>query len=551
VGGLASENGEIMIVDYEAAEQDPALPFHAVELSQAYNLKYSERFIEDLEAFIEANSKSPNIERCRRVFSRIMQTPRGVSKAIRDLADFGALYWIFPELEALRALIPYDASHDYSVGEHSIRVVEHLDALRFTTDPHLAEYARAWAEIDSAELLYVAGLIHDMGKQWPLKGHHANSGANAAALIAARLGWDNSKSETLAFLVQNHLLMAETSRLRDLRIDETIRDFTRIVTDLDRLNMLYVLTSADTHAVGDGIWTEMRSRFLTELYTRASMVLSAIANEGVTEEQLFNNGPDLAKHRERIGKQLSSHNLPMDTIQQHMDRMPAQYLLNTPIEEIHLHIAMIDRLRSGGMPMVDFKTEFGVDYTEMAIVAYDESSPGLLAKIVGVLYALDVNLHGSRVFTRESSVSIAIDTLWMDYRGRPLSSSKRKEVLETMRSVLTSRMDLTTLFEKRRKPAKQQIIHHAAIDDETSDRYSILEVRAPDEPGVMYRLCAAVSKLKWNIQAARFSVWGSRVRAAIYVTEQNGRKINSSEIDKLFDILPREEFNRRRIGGGK
>jgi len=547
-GGLSAENRAIIIENYDAAEKDPALPFHAVEFAQAYNLDYSEQFIEDIEAFVAANSADPNIERCRRVFARILQAPRGVSKAIRDLADFGALYWLLPELKPLRTLIPYDASHDYTVGEHSIRVVDQLDQLRYTINPKLSEYRRVWSEIDSPEMLYIVGLTHDMGKQWPEQGSHSASGAAKATEIAARLGWDDAKAETLAFLIQNHLLMAETSRLRDLRVDETLRDFTRIVSDTDRLNMLYVLTSADTHAVGDGIWTEMRSRFLSELYTRASMVLSAKNSEGVSEEDIFNNGPDLAKHRARIGKQLASHDLPTDTIALHMERMSAQYLLNTPIEEIHLHIAMIDRLRTGGLPMVDFKSEFGIDYTEMTIVAYDEASPGLLAKIVGVLYALDINLHGSRVFTREGSVSIAIDTLWMDFRGRPLSSSKRSEVIETMRSVLTSRLDLTTLFERRKKPAKKQVIHRTSIDDTTSDRYSILEVHAPDEQGVMYRLCAAVSHLKWNIQAARVSVWGSRVRAAFYITEAGGRKVGRQEIDKLYAIMPREEFNRRKIG---
>jgi [protein-PII] uridylyltransferase len=243
-------------------------------------------------------------------------------------------------------------------------------------------------------------------------------------------------------------------------------------------------------------------------------------------------------------------NLPSDAIHEHTIRMPAQYLLNTPLEEMYLHMAMINRLRATGLPIVDFKTEFGSDFTEMTIVAYDDPAPGLLAKIVGVLYALDLNIHGSQVFTRVSSVSIAIDTLWIDFRGKPLSTSKRAEVQETLRNVLLGKQMLAALFEKRKKPETQQVIHRATLDDATSDRYSLLEVRAPDETGVLYRLSAALSRLKWNIHSARVSVWGSRVRAAFYVTDPAGVKIPQSSLEELLNALPREEFHRRKLVAG-
>lgn len=548
VGGLASDHRAIEIVNYEAAEKDAALPYHAVEFSQAYDLAYGDRLDEDLGAFIRANAGAPNTVLCGRVFNRILQARRGVAKAIRDLADFGCLEWLIPEFANLRTLIPYDAAHDFTVGEHSIKVVEFLEDLRNDSqDSKNAEYQRAWADVSAPEVLYLAGLIHDIGKQWPLKGSHGDSGAEVALSVAKRLGWDPERTSKLEFLVRNHLLMAEISRLRDLSLEETIREFTRSVVDMDNLNMLYVLTFADTHAVGAGIWTEMKSKFLSELYGRTSAALAAMNEAGVTEEDVFNYVPDLAKHRERLRRQLAQHNLPQEAIHEHTVRMPAQYLLNTPLEEMYMHMAMINRLRSTGLPTVDFKTEVGSDYTEMTIVAYDDPSPGLLAKIVGVLYALDINIHGSQVFTRDSSVSIALDTLWIDFRGKPLSQGKRAEVQETLRSVLTNRLYLPALFEKRKKPSKKQVIHRAILDSESSDRFSLLEVRAPDEPGVLYRLTSALSSLKWNIHSARVSIWGSRVRAAFYITGAGGSRIPQSDLPRLLSLLPREEFQRRKL----
>ena len=341
--------------------------------------------------------------------------------------------------------------------------------------------------------------------------------------------------------------MAETSRLRDLALEETIREFVRSVPDLDCLHMLYLLTYADTAAVGAGVWTEVQGRFLAELHGRAEFLLSAPpAEDGGLP---LPAAPDLKRQRERIRKGLAQHNLPTDIILEHTRNLPAQYLLNTPLEEMYLHIAMITRLRETFLPSIDFKNEFGADHTELTLCAYDDPKPGLLAKIAGVLYAHDVSLHSAQVFTRDASVRIAIDTLWIDYRGKPLSVPKRGEVQESLRRVLTGEIGVGELLLSREKPLKEQAIYAAKIDDGASERFSVLEVSAPDETGVVYRLARAVSALGWNIHAARLSVWGSRARDAFYVTGPDGNKVPSADVSRLLSALPMEAFSSKKRSG--
>jgi len=546
VGGLASIGRQIAIVNPEQAEQDPALPLHGVELAQAYGLGYHDSYESVVREFIESKPLPKNADLCGRVFSRILSAPKGVSQALQTLADQHVLSWLIPEYRNIRYLIPYDAAHDYTVGEHCLRVAQFLETLRETKDVRYQDFRKVWSDVSSPDILILSGLLHDLGKDNHTSGGHSERGAELALAVGQRLGWAPERIDKLVFLVRHHLLMAETSRLRDIRLDETIRDFTRICTDLETLNMLYLLTCADTQEVGVGVWTEMKGKFLAELYSRAAAALVAASEMGGVGDAAFSYVPNLAKHRERIRKQLSHHNLPLDLVHEHTNRMSAQYLLNTPLEEIYLHMAMIDRLRQTGQPTVDLKTEFGSDYTEATIVAYDDTRPGLFAKIAGVLYALDLNLHASQVFTRGSSVRIALDTLWIDYRGKPLSSNKKAEVQETLRLVLTSSMSLADLFEKRKKTPKIQVIHGARIDAESSDRYSLLEIRAPDEPGVIYRLSQAISKMGWNIHSARVSVWGSRVRATFYITDIDGNKIPVDNLPLVYEVLPREEYRSRR-----
>jgi UTP:GlnB (protein PII) uridylyltransferase len=90
-------------------------------------------------------------------------------------------------------------------------------------------------------------------------------------------------------------------------------------------------------------------------------------------------------------------------------------------------------------------------------------------------------------------------------------------------------------------------VHSATMDDVTSDRYSLLEIQAPLEPGVLYRVTQAVSNLRWNIHSARLSLWGSRVRAAFYITTALGAKLEASSITQLNKVLQGDELKSRGI----
>ena len=283
---------------------------------------------------------------------------------------------------------------------------------------------------------------------------------------------------------------------------------------------------------------------MSELYARAEALLAAPVTDDGGPPPLY--VPDLKRQRERIRKGLAQQNLPTDIVLEHTRNLPAQYLLNTPLEEMHLHIAMINRLRETFEPAVDFKHDYGADHTEITVCAYDDPKPGLLAKITGVLYAHDVNLHTAQVFTREASVRIAIDTLWADYRGKPLSTHKRAEVQESLRRVLLGEIGIGELLQAHKKPLKEQTIYTARIDENASERFSLLEVSAPDETGVVYRLARAISALGWNIHAARLSVWGSRARDAFYISDLEGKKVPSADADRLLSALPHEDFSQKK-----
>ena len=526
--GLDCERKEVIPAENLLQREDPVWMLWAVRLAQEYDLNLSVSLQRLMRETAQGKPVTSDPKHLAETFLAILRAPSGVARALRQLADTGVLGWILPEVAETLTLIPYDPSHDYTVGEHTLRVVENIESLNTIADPNYADYRRIFQETPHRDVLYLAALLHDAGKANPQM-EHAEAGAQLAREVGKRLFMSEDAITDLVFLVRHHLLMAETSRLRDLNLDETIRDFVHIVDTVERLNMLYILTYADTLAVSSGQWTEVKAAFLRELHRKAERFLMA-------SEAVEHAPPDIGRFRRRLAKELSLENLPEELVTRHLNQMPATYLLNTPQEQIGLHIRMVQEAIQG-VPQLAFQTPPDASVTELTVCAIDDPEPGLLAKIAGVLYAGQVAVHAANVFTRAGDIKIALDTLWVDYRGRPIPPAKRAEIEEHMVAVLTGEMSVADLLQRRRRTEQSRpelvslVVHH-----DLSEQFTVIEVRTTEHIGMLYWVCRALSQLGWNIHSAKFSTWAGKAVGVFYITDAEGRKIHA-DAQRLKDTL--------------
>jgi [protein-PII] uridylyltransferase len=338
----------------------------------------------------------------------LLSRPGEVYRVLEPMARLGVLGWAFPPFRPLMSLPAGDPTHDYTVGEHTLQAIRLLDGYAHGEGNPL--WRTILEQLPAPELLYMALLLHDAGKVDPTR-PHAEVGAELTRQSLSALGWSETAIAEVEFLVRHHLLMAQTARQRDLHLPETIREFTRIVNTPERLQMLYLLTCADTQAVGERIWTPAQASFLLELYRRSMRALE----EGMPEET-----PALTVVRKRLQRALAKHPISETLIEKHIEQMPSGYLLNTAPEQISLHIHYIERVRAGEGPVVEFHNAPDLPYTELTLCTYDDPQPGLLSKIAGVLYAYEVEVVSARVLTREDTPRVALDTLGITVRSRPL-----------------------------------------------------------------------------------------------------------------------------------
>lgn len=526
--GLDCERKEVIAAESLLKREDPVWMLWAIRLAQQYGLELSVSIRRMMRTVAESNPQTRDPKHLAETFLSILQDSSGVSRALRQMADTGVLSWVLPEFEHIRPLIPYDPSHECTVGEHTLRVVENLEGLNTIADPHYADYRRIFQETPRRDVLYLAALLHDAGKAVPDK-DHSDAGGSLAESVGRRFYLSEDTVADIAFLVRHHLLMAETSRLRDLNLDETIRDFVAVVDTVERLNMLYLLTYADTHAVGAGVWTEVKAAFLRELHRKSERLLMAT-------EAVEHAPPDMGRFRRRLAKELSLENLPEEMVTRHLDLMPATYLLNTAQEQIGLHIRMVQEAVKG-LPQLAFQTPPDASVTELTVCAIDDPEPGLLAKIAGVLYAGQVAVHAANVFTRSGEIKIAIDTLWVDFRGRPIPPAKRAEIEDRMKAVLTGEISVTDLLKRRRRIEQTRpelvslVIHH-----DLSEQFTVIEVRTTEHIGMLYWVCRALSGLGWNIHSAKLSTWAGKAVGVFYITDREGRKMHA-DAQRLREAL--------------
>ena len=538
--GLDCKRRQIVPANEALISEDPAWLLWACELAQRYGLEFGEDLERAAIALIEMNPVLTEGENAARIFTAIISQIGSITPILQQMAELGILGWHLPEFAPLLNLIPYDSSHDFTVGQHSLEVIANIERL-LTHAPTEEELTmrRVLMELPHPEQLILAALLHDAGKAIADK-PHAETGETMAEIVCRRLHWTDDATENVKFLVRHHLIMAETSRLRDLSLDATIRDFIKIVDEPERLNMLYLLTYADTKAVGAGVWTLVKGRYLSELWHRASAALSE-------EEPVIADEAMLTRARRRLLKDLSLTNLPESEVEEHLQAMPPYYLLNQRLETIALHVEYVKRVRAGS-PVVDFHEQTAASVTELTVCALDDPTPGLLAKIAGALFAADLNVHSAQVVTRITPRdNIALDTLWVDYKGRPLAPGKQQEAAKMLTAVLTGTETVADVLEKQAKRRFDKILDSPiltpqsarilSVRHEPADNMTIIETEMDEIRGAMWQVAEAFAKLGWDIQSAKLSSWRSAARATFYIAGLPHLREDAARV-ALAQVLP-------------
>jgi [protein-PII] uridylyltransferase len=379
---------------------------------------------------------------------------------------------------------------------------------------------QVYREIPRKDLFHLAVLLHDLGKG--REEDHSDVGKRLAEEAAARLGFNEQDARTLVFLVHKHLLMAHTAFRRDPYDGNVLLTFARAVGTPAVLKKFLVLTAADIAAVGPGVLTKWKESLLIELYLRTLPEVSGERDASWGIERT-------AQLAGEIAQAMPGRPDPA-WIKTQLDQFPLRYLYGTAPARIAGHLEAIR-----GLPARDAKVDSVFNETlgtcEYTVITRNDVIPGIFSKIAGVLAAMGLHILDAQIVTRRDDV--IVDTFQVsdpDYAGTP-PAGRREDVGHAIRSVLLGEETVEDLMgryrrldHQRRLPAGRQSTD-VQVDNETSDRATIIDVFAEDRQGLLYVITRAIFTLGLSVQAARISTRLDQVADVFYVTDAKGGKV--------------------------
>jgi [protein-PII] uridylyltransferase len=451
----------------------------------------------------------------KKYFMRILDNPNRLANLLRRLHEMNVLEKIIPAFRHARWLLQFNQYHKYTVDEHTLIAVEKIADFQEDTTP----VGQAYREVQRKDLLHLAVLLHDVGKGYT--GDHSEVGAELAEQTADRLGLSSADTETVTFLVRQHLLMSTLAFRRDITDPQVIQQFASEVGSPNTLRMLFTLTCADMAAVAPGGFNEWRRSLVTELYFRTD---SWFADQNQPQQKL-----------ERMEQFRSSLiNLAPDDLQSWMatsvGRIARENLRGQTPENLAKNLVEVARLQPGQVA-VHTRQLNDAGLIEVTLGKQQQRVSGAFYRLIGTFVRLGLGILAARIELLPNQLawySFVLND--RDFTG-PVAESRFQQIRESAAQVVQQPVDELVRPRKvwgAKEPATEFSWQHAKVilDNETAEHANVVDVFSDDHPLLIYTVAKSLYQLNLDIRFAKIAAHLDQVVVVFYVTDAAGVKID-------------------------
>ncbi|RMI92491.1 [protein-PII] uridylyltransferase [Streptomyces sp. ZS0098] len=478
--GVVEQDGEVVLARAARPDRDPVLPLRAAAAAAQAGLPLNLHAVRRMAAGARA-LPSPWPAEARQQLLTLLGSGRPTVDVWEALEAEGLISLLLPDWDRVRCRPQRNAVHLWTVDRHLIETAVRASA--FTR------------RVSRPDLLLIAALLHDIGKGWP--GDHSVAGEVIARDVAARIGFDADDVTVIATLVRHHLLLVETATRRDLDDPATVRSVAEAVGSPGTLELLHALTEADALATGPAAWSSWRAALVADLVKRVAAVLAGQAPSDPEE------AAPTAQH-ERLALEAVATGAPVLSLRAQTEP-PAE---------------------PSGDP-----EPLGV---ELLIAVPDQA--GVLPAVAGVLAMHRLTVRTAELRSLDLPDGVDGSVLLLDWRvaaeygSLPQAARLRADLVRALDGSLDIAGRLAerdAAYPRRRGVAAPP--PRVTVAPAASRHATVIEVRAQDAPGLLFRIGRALEDTAVRVRSAHVSTLGANAVDVFYVTQEQGVPLPGEE----------------------
>ena len=464
----------------------------------------------------------------RALFLQIMQAPKGITHALRNMNQLSILGRYLPNFRRIIGQMQHDLFHVYTVDQHILMVVRNVR--RFAIPEHAHEYpfcSQLMANFPQPSLIYIAALFHDIAKG--RGGDHSDLGKHDARRFCRDHGLSKEDTELVVFLVQQHLMMSQVAQKQDLSDPDVIRAFVKIVKDERHLTALYLLTVADIRGTSPKVWNAWKGKLLEDLYRMSLRVLGGEAPSA--DRELQNRQQEALTTLRLYGFSDHAH----EALWKNLD---VGYFLRQDASEIAWQTRVLCAHTDSDKPIV--RCRLGPIGEGLQIVVYLKDRPDLFARLCSYFDRKNYSILDAKVQTTRHGY--ALDTFLV---SAPHFADNYRELITLMEHDLSQWLQTSSDLPLPAKPRLSRLSRSFPItptvnlQPDERGQYHLLSISASDRNGLLYSIANVLARYKVNLHTAKITTLGERVEDVFLVDGpvlSNARSQIALESD-LLDAL--------------
>ncbi|MEO5628557.1 MAG: [protein-PII] uridylyltransferase [Thermomonas sp.] len=454
----------------------------------------------------------------RKAFMALLRGPQPV-ETLKRLARLGVLGRWIPAFSQVTGRMQFDLFHVYTVDQHTLMVLQNMG--RFASgeaDERFAIAHDVWPRLRKPELLLLAGLFHDIAKG--RGGDHSQLGAVDAREFCIAHGLPEGETALVAWLVEVHLLMSVTAQKQDIGDPAVIHLFATLVTDRERLDLLYLLTCADIAGTSPKLWNGWKDRLLADLYTATRLALRRGLEHPVrATERISENHAATAALLEQAGLG------PLD-IEDLFDELPPECFLRGRPDALAWQAQQLRGLAPGDLRVAarPVGAQHGAQAGALEIFVRSPDRDGLFAAIVATLDRLGLAIQQARLLDGpHGSVIDSFEVIPSE--GQRMVAAEQVE--ERLRKALTA-ADLDSIHPARRTQPRHlrhfRIVPQVEFADAESGR-TLVSLVCTDRPGLLADVSRVLRMCRLRVHDARIATFGARAEDMFQISDEHERPL--------------------------